>query len=106
MEDTHGASLLGLDIGSLTVSIVQMDLKGRISNSAYLFHKGQIRECLREAGRQFDLAAVRQIAVCSAPYFNPEYVSKVNPQLAAIRGTRHYATRQGPCCWLALRNFS
>ena len=88
MEDRPLESLLGIDIGSLTISLVQMDMNGRIRKSAYLFHKGRIRECLREASHQFDMAYVRQIAVCAAPCFDPGLVIACNPQVAVIRGTK------------------
>jgi len=81
-------TLLGIDIGSVIISLVQMDLSGQILKTLYIFHKGQIRDCLRSAGQQLDLATVRGIAVCAAPCFNPELVMLCNPQVALIRATR------------------
>jgi len=87
-EHPRTETLLGIDIGSVTVSVVQTDLSGRIMKSSYLFHKGRIRNGLREAGREIDLATVRGIGVCAAPFFDPRKVSSFNPQTALIRGTR------------------
>ncbi|MFZ4562272.1 MAG: acyl-CoA dehydratase activase [Bacteroidales bacterium] len=81
-------TLLGIDVGSVTISIVRMDLTGKILNTFYLFHKGQIRECLRNAGQQMDLSTVRGLAACSAPFFNPAKIGLCNPQVALIRGTK------------------
>jgi predicted CoA-substrate-specific enzyme activase len=93
MKDHPGVSLLGIDIGSLTVSLVQMSLQGKILNSAYIFHKGQIRKCLRDAGHAFDLKSVRHIAVCAAPFFNPEFVISCNPQVAVIRAAKQLCSQ-------------
>ena len=67
-------TLLGIDIGSVTICVVRTDLSGKILATAYLSHKGQIRECLRTAGAQIGLESVRGIAVCAAPCFDPEMV--------------------------------
>ncbi|MEI7980388.1 MAG: acyl-CoA dehydratase activase [Bacteroidota bacterium] len=81
-------TLLGIDIGSVSISLVQMDLSGHILKTMYLFHKGKIRECLRNAGQQMDLATVRAIAACTAPGFNPELVMLCNPQVALISAAK------------------
>lgn len=80
--------LLGIDIGSVTISVVQTDLAGRILKTSYLFHKGQIRDGLAAAGREINLATLRGIAVCAAPCFDPELVTLCNPQVAVIRATK------------------
>jgi len=87
-ENPHPETLLGIDIGSVTISVVRMDLSGRILETEYLFHKGQIRECLKTAGKNMDLPGIRGIAVCAAPFFNPELVALYNPQLALIRAVK------------------
>jgi predicted CoA-substrate-specific enzyme activase len=81
-------TLLGIDIGSVTISMVQMDLSGQILKTVYLFHKGQVRECLRSAGQQVDLSTVHGIGVCTASCFNPEVVMFCNPQVAVIRAVK------------------
>jgi predicted CoA-substrate-specific enzyme activase len=65
-----------------------MDLSGQIRKSAYLFHKGQIRESLAAAGRNLDLSTIRRIAVCAAPCFNMDLVTSCNPQVAVIRAAK------------------
>ena len=87
-EHPHTETLLGIDIGSVAISIVQIDLSGRVLKTRYLFHKGQIRECLNSAGQDFDLLSVRGIAVCAAPFFDPGKVTFCNPQVAVIRATK------------------
>ncbi len=84
----NNETLLGIDIGSVTLSVVQMDLSGQVLKTAYLFHQGQIRQCLRSAGEQFDLSTVAGIAACAAPCFNPEMVRLFNPQVALISAAK------------------
>ncbi|MFH1937753.1 MAG: hypothetical protein ABIK52_09340, partial [Bacteroidota bacterium] len=86
-EHSLADSILGIDIGSVTISLVQMELSGKIRKTVYLFHKGQIRESLLVAGQQIDLSTVRGIACCTSPCVNPELVTLYNPQVAAIRAT-------------------
>ena len=81
-------TLLGIDIGSVTISLVQMNFSGQILKTAYLFHKGQIRECLALAGQHVDLNTVRYIAACDASSLNPELVTQYNPQVAFIRAKK------------------
>jgi len=81
-------SVLGIDIGSVSLSVVQMNISGKILRSVYLFHKGQIRESLISAGKNFDLARVREIACCSAPSLNKETVNIFNTQLTIIHATK------------------
>jgi predicted CoA-substrate-specific enzyme activase len=87
-EQHLNETLLGIDIGSVTLSLVQTDLSGRILHTAYIFHKGQIRESLKRAGGSFDLTSVRRIAVCTASCFDPEKVTRINPQVAIIKASR------------------
>jgi predicted CoA-substrate-specific enzyme activase len=81
-------TLLGIDIGSVTISLVLMDVAGHILNTFYIFHKGQIRECLKNAGKQIDLTIVRGIAACANPCLDPKLVNLYNPQVAVIRATK------------------
>ena len=87
-DHLHRETLLGIDIGSVTISVVHMDLSGRILDTQYLFHKGKIRDCLRSAGAGIDLASVKCIAVCADPRFDPGKVVSFNPQVALIRAVK------------------
>jgi len=81
-------TILGIDIGSVSISLVVMDLSGRILKTLYLFHQGQIRECLRSATQQLDLTGLRGITVCNVPGFKQELLTSFNPQLAIIKATK------------------
>ena len=105
-ETAHHGNLLGIDIGSVSISLVEMDMSGQIRKTLYLFHKGQIRECLRSAGRQFDLANLRGIAVCASPCFNPVRVTSFNPQLAVIKATKILCRQARSLLFIGAEKFS
>jgi len=47
--------ILGIDVGSVSLSVVEIGLKREIFKTAYRFHHGDVRGALREAVRDFDL---------------------------------------------------
>ncbi len=59
-------SILGIDIGSVSLSVVQLDREGRILRRFYLFHKGNIPQALSIAGKEFDLTRIDAIACTSS----------------------------------------
>ena len=52
-------SILGIDIGSVSLYIVQMEPDGNISHRYCQPHKGNIRAAFLEAGKIFDLPHIR-----------------------------------------------
>jgi activator of 2-hydroxyglutaryl-CoA dehydratase len=58
--------ILGIDIGSISISIVEMTPGKEITCSAYEFHNGRIPETLERMLSGFGLASVRGIAATSA----------------------------------------
>ena len=57
-----GHSILGIDIGSVSLYIVQIDKDGTILRRFSHFHKGNIRDAFSEAGKVFDLSRVNASA--------------------------------------------
>jgi predicted CoA-substrate-specific enzyme activase len=94
-EHPPEGTLLGIDIGSVTISIVRMDMSGRVLSTEYLFHRGQIRNCLRSANQTLDLETVRAIAVCEAPCADPGKVSLFNRQAALIKAAKLLCCQAG-----------
>jgi activator of 2-hydroxyglutaryl-CoA dehydratase len=47
-------SILGIDIGSVSLHIVQLDTESKILRRFCQFHKGNIRDTFSEAGKIFD----------------------------------------------------
>jgi activator of 2-hydroxyglutaryl-CoA dehydratase len=46
-----GGSVLGIDIGSVSVSIAQLDAEGNILRTFCQFHKGNIRDTFSDAAK-------------------------------------------------------
>ena len=83
-------TILGIDIGSCSLSIVQLDSDGKIFNKFYGFHKENIRDTLLSAGRIFDLSRIRAGACTdSSICLNKNLVSVYNTQVAIIAASKH-----------------
>ena len=83
------ANVIGIDIGSLSLSIVQMGLDGTMLDSVYTFHKGNIRQSLREVQKHLDLSLVCGIAgVSSSAEFNADFINLYNSQIAIIAAAK------------------
>ena len=86
-----GDSILGIDIGSVSLSIVQLDPEGHILRQFYQFHKGNLRKTFSDAAKIFDLAHIKAVACTSSSVsLNKKYVLSYNPQVAIMAATRHF----------------
>ncbi len=84
-------SILGIDIGSVSLSIVQMDPKGKITNQFYKFHKGDIHTAFSDAQRIFNLQNISAIACTSSSnYLNKKLIANYNQQVAIIASASHF----------------
>ena len=86
-------SILGIDIGSVSLSIVQLDQDGRILRQFYNFHKGNIHSAFSEAAKIFDLREIRAVACTSSSVcLSKELVLHYNTQVAIIAAVKHYCS--------------
>jgi predicted CoA-substrate-specific enzyme activase len=84
-------SILGIDIGSVSLHIVQMDTEGNILRRFCQFHKGNIHDTFKEAGKIFDLSQINAIACTSSSIsLNKKLVKYFNSQVAIIEAARYY----------------
>ena len=84
-------SVLGIDIGSVALSAVQLDPEGRTLHKIYRFHKGNIRDTILNAGDEFDLKHISAIAcTSSSTCINKKTVFSCNSQVAIMAAARHY----------------
>ena len=81
---SNQGSLLGIDIGSVSMSIVKVDLSGKFLSSSYSFHHGRIPETLMKLQENFDLSDIRGIATVSKNWFNTESVRFYDHQTSAV----------------------
>jgi predicted CoA-substrate-specific enzyme activase len=84
-------SVLGIDIGSVSLNIVQLDAEGEILRRFNLFHKGKISEAFSKAGEIFDLSQVYAFACTSSSTgLNTKLVHYYNSQVAIMAAARHF----------------
>ena len=90
-------SVIGIDIGSAFLSVVQINLNGEILNHVYLEHNGRIRELLNSLDSKFDLSSVCAITTPSGKEWfddkksgNKELVHYYDHQTALIQAAEKY----------------
>ena len=83
-------SVLGIDIGSVSLHIVELDPEGRILQRFSQFHKGKIPDAFSEAGKVFDLSRIDTIAcTSSSACLNKDLIPHYNSQVAIMAAARH-----------------
>jgi len=86
-------SILGIDIGSVSIYIVQLDAEGKILRRFNQFHKGNIREAFSEAEKIFDLSQIESISCTSSSIFlNKKLIRYYNAQVAIMAAARQFCS--------------
>jgi predicted CoA-substrate-specific enzyme activase len=84
-------SVLGIDIGSVSLHVVQMDNGGKILRRFSQVHKGNIGAAFAEAGGLFDLSGVYAVACnSSSTCLNKKLVHSYNAQVAIMAAALHF----------------
>jgi len=82
--------ILGIDIGSVTISFALIDKQKRIVGTGYAFHKGQLLENLRQLVSGIDFTGLDALGyTTSGPSLIKGGIS-VDPQIAFITAARHF----------------
>jgi len=63
---TKRKNLLGIDVGSISVSIAVIDDSDRIIHTSYTFHKGQIAQSLAKLLKEVDLSKIKSAGYTSS----------------------------------------
>jgi predicted CoA-substrate-specific enzyme activase len=88
-------SVLGIDIGSVALSVVEMSSRGEITRGDYAFHHGLIREKLAELLAGFDLRRIGKVACTSTTPALLRSARRVDVKVAYISAASHFHTRIG-----------
>jgi predicted CoA-substrate-specific enzyme activase len=88
-------SILGIDVGSVAVSLVVMSRRKEVEREAYAFHHGLIREKLEELLAGLDLRRIEQVACSSTTPALLRSASRVDVKVAYISAARHFHSRIG-----------
>ncbi len=83
-------SVLSIDIGSVSVSIVQFSYEGALLQKSYQFHHGKVRETLIGMEADFDLSAVQTVVSPAAGSWFNNRVIAYDPQVSIIAATKQY----------------
>jgi predicted CoA-substrate-specific enzyme activase len=82
--------ILGIDIGSVAMGVVEIDGERKIIFSAYDFHHGDIVGTLRKLMQQFPFSGAVHIAVTSSSPLTIAASKRFDNQIALIAAARHY----------------
>ncbi len=87
--------ILGIDIGSVSVAAVQLNRKGRIVNSAYRFHQGNLMAVLESVLNRFAPLQIRGISTTRSTPHLLRSDGQYDDRIAVIRGARQIHDRFG-----------
>jgi len=82
-------NVLGIDIGSVSIGVAKVGLDGRIIESAYGFHHGDIEQSLISLLEGFDLSKISYIATTSSTPRSILSQSSYDDRIALITAARH-----------------
>jgi predicted CoA-substrate-specific enzyme activase len=82
--------ILGIDIGSVSLSVAEISLKREILKTVYRFHRGDIRGTLRDALNGFDLGGICRVAATSSTPSILRASRRYDNRVAIIEAARHF----------------
>jgi len=98
-------NIVGIDIGSVALSLVLIDEKGAVVHSSYQFHMGAISETLKNMMKSIDIRRIGGIAMTIS---GPEIllnVSRYDAQIAIIAAVKQYHGDVGSILFVGGENF-
>jgi predicted CoA-substrate-specific enzyme activase len=99
-------SVLGIDIGSVSLSIVKLDPAGRIITHFYRVHKGNLKKAFSEAENTFDLNSIKNVAcTSSSALLNRNLVPNYNNQVAIMAATRKFCSQAASILHIGAEKF-
>ena len=99
-------SVLGIDIGSVSLSIVELDPDGKILSQFYKFHKGNIRQSFKDAEKVFSLSGIKSIAcTSSSACLSNKLVKNYNTQVAIIAASKHFCNKAASVLHIGAEKF-
>ncbi len=81
-------NILGIDVGSVAISIVEVTPEKEVAGHDYKFHKGDVKTCLETMLKGFDLNTISHIATTTS---TPDFVNcdgKYDNQVAIIAAAK------------------
>jgi len=81
---------LGIDVGSVSVSLVLLDEQMKVIKTYYAFHKGQIMEHLEKAIGELDLSQVKAVGYTSSTPSILKQGLVTDSRIAFIKAAKHF----------------
>ena len=98
-------NILGIDIGSVALSIVTVDEKGTVIHSDYEFHRGDIANTLLKMLAVIDIAEIGGIAMTASGPDILQNIPRYDTQIAMIAAVRKYHDQVGSILFVGGENF-
>jgi activator of 2-hydroxyglutaryl-CoA dehydratase len=95
MSHHYKLNILGVDIGSVSISIVEITPEKEVVKTAYEFHHGNITETLKNVLNNFDLSGIRGIASTSSTPPIIKVNSQYDNRISIISAARHFHEKTG-----------
>ena len=89
-RDDDRCRILGIDIGSVSLSVAEISLNREILKTAYRSHHGDIRGTLREALNGFDLGGICRVAATSSTPSILRASRRFDNRVAIMEAARHF----------------
>jgi len=83
-------AILGIDIGSVSLSLVKLDLSGNILDHHYLFHQGNILKALLAIEDRINLSEIKGIACTKGEGLNYKVIHLFDPQVSVITAVKKF----------------
>ena len=98
-------SILGIDIGSVALSVVVIDNGGAVTASFYQFHRGAIAETLRAMLAAVDIRTIGGVAMTMSGPDILHDVPRYDTQIAMIAAVKKYHAGAGSILFIGGENF-
>ncbi len=87
--------ILGIDIGSVSISVAEVDSERKVLKTAYQFHHGNIKETFIKIMKAFDLKGICGMAATSSTPSSIKADSHYDNRVAIIEAARHFHQKIG-----------
>ncbi|MCG6880425.1 MAG: acyl-CoA dehydratase activase, partial [Deltaproteobacteria bacterium] len=87
--------ILGIDIGSVSISVAEVDSERKILKTAYQFHHGDIKETFIKIMKVFDLKGICGMAATSSTPLSIKANNHYDNRVAIIEAVRHFHQKIG-----------
>ena len=95
MAHKINANILGIDIGSVSISVAEITPKKEVVKTAYEFHHGNIAENLKKTLTNFDLSGICGIASTSSTPALVNADGQYDNRIAIISACRFFHRKTG-----------